>query len=376
LKGEREMNNLEQRKAELSTKMRALTDKKTLSSTEKVQLQALMSEAATIRDAEERAARAKAAMRETATTNGENNGSTFRKVFNEKRTGYVPLNESVDGSGATLVPSAFEVRLKTLMAADGPLYAGSPLITNLYAQQMRSTRYVVSDDLSSTGAIIAETSAAVEAELTGLSSVYVGGSSNRYSSGLLLASIELVQDTSVDGSERLEDVIARAAGARLSRIQNSTNWSALKTSLAANSSAAVSAAGTSIAEADIISLISAVAAPYRINAAFIMSKQKQKQLGALVDSTGRPIFRHVLEAQPTLLSYPVHIINAAAATDCLFGDYSFVVGKSTPVELKVLHERFIDQGMYGYILAERAEAKWSVASGSDSPVKYLSGLTS
>jgi hypothetical protein len=68
----------------------------------------------------------------------------------------------------------------------------------------------------------------------------------------------------------------------------------------------------------------------------------------------------------------VHIINSAASADILFGDFSFITGKSTPVEMRVLHERFRDQGQYGYIMAERAEAKWSVASSSDSPVKYLS----
>jgi hypothetical protein len=65
--------------------------------------------------------------------------------------------------------------------------------------------------------------------------------------GLLLASVELAQD--VESTATFGDIVGRAAGARLSRIQNTTNLSMLKTALAANSSAAVSPAGSSIAAA-------------------------------------------------------------------------------------------------------------------------------
>jgi HK97 family phage major capsid protein len=286
----------------------------------------------------------------------------------ESRT-YVPLTES-GGNGAPLVPSNFEVRLKNLMLADGPLFAGSPLITNIYATVMRSTRILTSDDTTSTGVIVSEATNIAEAELTGLSSVSVGGTSNRYSTGILVASVELVQDA--DSFMAFEDIVARAAGQRLSRIQNSTNLTMLKTGLAANISAAVSPAGGSIAAADVYTLVGAVGAAYRSNATFIMSKQKQAALGAVVTTAGIREFPQVLEAQPKLLGYDVHIINSAASADILFGDFSFITGKSTPVEMRVLHERFRDQGQYGYIMAERAEAKWSVASSSDSPVKYLS----
>jgi HK97 family phage major capsid protein len=169
----------------------------------------------------------------------------------------------------------------------------------------------------------------------------------------------------------MEETIARAAGARLSRIQNATNLAALKTSLAANSSAAVAAAGVSIAADDVYTLVSAVGAAYRGTACFIMSTAKQTALGALKSTTGKHIFPHVLEAQPTLLEYPVYIISAAASADILFGDFSYIFTKSTPVEMRVLRERFRVQGYYGYLLNERAEAKWTVASTSDSPVKYL-----
>jgi HK97 family phage major capsid protein len=302
---------------------------------------------------------------------GENRGSEFRKhFFSAQFRTYSPLSTSANGQW---IPSDIEVKIKNLMLADGPLFAGSPLVTNYPTSKMESSKIAVSDDTASSGVLVSENSAETEAELTGgLSSVSVGGNSNRFSTGILLASTSLAEDT----ESPFEDIVAKTAAARLSRIQNATNLSALKTSLAANSSAAVSAGGTSIAAADIYAVISAVRAPYRIGGVFVMSKKKQQQLGAMVDVNGKRIFKHVLEGQPPLLNYPVHVMAGAADTDILFGDYSYLVVKYAPTEMRVLRERYRADGYYGYVISERAEMKWAVASTSDSPVKYLSGLTS
>ena len=44
------------------------------------------------------------------------------------------------------------------MIADGPLFAGSPLLSNVYAQKMNPSKLPVSDDLSSTGYVLTENS--------------------------------------------------------------------------------------------------------------------------------------------------------------------------------------------------------------------------
>jgi HK97 family phage major capsid protein len=205
--------------------------------------------------------------------------------------------------------------------------------------------------------------------LTGLSATTIGNNSSNFSTGILLASTSLAEDVA---PETFEDIVQKAAAPRLSRIQNSTFFSSLKTALAANSSAAVSAAGSSIAKGDPETLVAAVGAAYRSNgAAFLMSPAMQKAISLIVDDNSRPVYRHILEAQPTLLNYPVYTVASASPNDCLFGDYSYIFCKSTPVQLRVLRERFLLDGYYGYILNERAEAKWAVASTSDSPVKSL-----
>ena len=293
----------------------------------------------------------------------------FRKKFlSEEARTYTPLNETSNGQ---IIPSDFEIRLKNLMLADGPLFAGSPLITNIYARSMTASKIAVSDDTASSGVVVDENIAlTTDSELTGLTGVSIGGNSKRFSTGILLASVSLAEDVASWSS--VEEVILKAASPRLSRIQNTTNLSALKTALAANSSAAISAAGSlPIVRADVSTLVSAVGAAYRPNAAFIMSSAIQKSISGIVDSNGALVYRHILEPQPTLLGYPVYVVASAAAGDILFGDFSYLYTKSTPVELRVLRERFRTEGYYGYLLSERAEAKWTVASTSDSPVKYL-----
>jgi len=295
---------------------------------------------------------------------------SFRKMFlsPEART-YQPLSLS---SGAALIPSDFEVRLKTLMLADGPLFAGSSLLTNIYSKKMTGTKIGVVDDLSSPGIVASENTALNnDAELPGLSGITIGTNSARFSTGILLASVALAEDVAPEG---FEQIVAKAASARLGRIENATFLSALKTALASNSSAAVAAGGASITAANVYSLVSAVGAAYRTSpsAAFIVSSAKQTAIGALVTAGGgEREFPEILSANPTLLGYPVHVVAAAAAADILFGDFSYLYCKSTPVELRVLRERFVVDGYYGYLLSERAEPKWSVSATSNSPVKYL-----
>jgi len=291
-----------------------------------------------------------------------------RKFLSEEFRTYSPLCES---SGASLIPSDFEVQLKNLMQADGPLYVGSPILSSLYGAKMIPTKIGVNDDTSSAGSIADENVGfpSADAELTGLSGVTIGASSQRFSTGLLLASMELVSD--VTSTFSCEQLILKAASPRLSKIENATFLGILKTALALNSSAAVAADGATLVADDVYTLISAVRAPYRVNGAFVMSPVMQATLGALKTTTGKHQFPELLNAQPKLNGYAVFPIAAADDSDILFGDFSYLYTKSTPVEMRVLRERFADRGFYAYVLSERADAKWTVATTSDSPVKYL-----
>lgn len=357
--------SIEVERRETQRQLDLLLSKNSLTVGDRKTVDGLLGKLKTLRNDQDRVERVAALAKEIGQpVAAQNGGSEFRKKFLSECRTYQPLNETDNG---LIIPSAFEVKLASLMLADGPLYAQSPLLTNLYAKQMQSTKVAVSNDLQP-GYVVNEDTAPSEAELTtGLSGVSVGGNGQRFSTGILLASVALA----TDAWPSLEEIISKAASARLSRIQNTTNLTMLKTALALNSSAGVAAGSASITADSVYTLIGSVGAAYRSSASFILSPTQQSALGSLKSSTGKRIFPHVLDAQATLAGYPAHLLNGAASSDCLFGDYSFIFCKSTPVEMKVLKERYLLEGFYGYVMSVRAEAKWTVASTSDSPVKYL-----
>jgi HK97 family phage major capsid protein len=279
---------------------------------------------------------------------------------------YVPLSTTADGQ---LIAQGFEAQVKSLMLADGPLFAGSPLLTNFYSKNMSPTKTVVCDDLSSTGFILTENTGAGadEAEIT-FSGVTFG--KNFFSTGILLVSSDLVQDISTWTTT--EQLIAKTTAARLSRIQNATWLAALKTALALNTSAGIHAGGATVTASNVYALIASVGAAYRPSAAFIMSPAQQTAIGQLITagSSARE-FPDVLSAQPKIRGYDVHIVAAAATSDILFGDFSFAMSKSMGIEAKTLTQRFAADGYLGVLVGQRADFQWSVATTSNSPVKYL-----
>src|ERR1700675_4315929 len=194
------------------------------------------------------------ALKESPQTDEQRKASLrFRDLLlgNQTRT-YVPLSTSADGQ---LIPQGFEALVKSLMLADGPLFAGSPLLTNFYATNMAPSKTVVADDLSSTGFVLTENSGAGadEAEIA-FSGVTFGKSF--FSTGIMLVSAELAQDISTWTTT--EQVIAKTTAARLSRIQNNTWLPALKTALALNASAGVHAGNATVTAASVYTLIASV----------------------------------------------------------------------------------------------------------------------
>jgi HK97 family phage major capsid protein len=160
----------------------------------------------------------------------------------------------------------------------------------------------------------------------------------------------------------------------LSRIQNATWLAALKTALALNASTQIHAGGANITVANVYSLVSAVGAAYRASpsAAFVVSPAQQTALGALITAgSNTREFPDVLSAKPTILGFPVHVVAAGAASDILFGDFSFAFSKSMGMEVKTLTERFALDGYLGVLVGQRADFQWSVATTSNSPVKTL-----
>jgi HK97 family phage major capsid protein len=277
-------------------------------------------------------------------------------------------------AGSTFVPQGFEDKIKAMSLASGPFYFGSPFVSNIGPTKNGAPMaQPVLDDLTNTGQVqTADNTQITQASPTVARALYGAQS---FSSGIVLASIELIQDC----FESIENALFGSLSSRLSRIQNATFLASLYTALAANSSASVAAAGGSPVYNDIVGLVASVNASYRASeqAAFVFNSSTGLVLSKIEDDQHRPVFRHVLDPQPTLLGYPVVYCDymdsiASGKNPIMFGDLSYVGirGVGGPV-LQTLRERYSDYGQVGTILKQRADVQFLSATASESPVKML-----
>jgi HK97 family phage major capsid protein len=275
-----------------------------------------------------------------------------------------------------LVANEFEARLVEAQKAAGPLFAGSPALTNLTFATNGPLKLPIVDDTTSTGYLQADQTASTEAELATVSSVSL--TTKTFSSGIVLASNELLQD--VSSRTTLENLLYSSLSKRISRIQNSTFLPSLITSLAANSSASVASETAGVVDYnDLIVLTGQVNAQYRFSpsAAFLFSSVTQTAIAKFKDSQSRPLFAEVMASRPTLLGYPVYISDyadtaAVGKNPILFGDFSYVFTRSMPgYDLQVLKEQFAANGFTGVILRKRTDLQYAVPITADSAIKML-----
>src|ERR1700739_638832 len=281
----RTMNLIEQKES-LRSKIAALTAKQSLTSTERKQLEGLIAQAADVRATEERHARAEAALasakKDLNITEERDRGAASMQLrdmlLGEART-YSPMSLGVEGT--SVIAAQFADKLVQAQKAAGPFFCGSPVLSNIERNNTGAMKLPVVDDTNASGFVLTENSNIGEQEVTGFQSSSIG--TKTFSSGIVLASLSLVED--VNGWTNYETLLASSIGKRLSRIQNATFVPQLMTALTANSSAAVAAAGSTLAESDVENVVSAVDASYRQSAScgFVMNGATQKALSLLKD---------------------------------------------------------------------------------------------
>jgi HK97 family phage major capsid protein len=203
----------------------------------------------------------------------------------------------------------------------------------------------------------------------------------KFSSKLVLISIELLQDTAFD----ITSYIARALSDRLGRIQNT------KFTLGAGSgssepkgivpAATLGATGTtgqttSIIFNDLVELIHSVDPAYRPGAKFMMADSTLKVIKQLKDTQGRPLFLPGLGVKEpdTINAYPYEINQdiatmAANAKSVLFGDLTkYFIRDVKDVTVVRLNERYADAGQVGFLAFARADG--NLLDAGTRPVKY------
>lgn len=116
---------------------------------------------------------------------------------------------------------------------------------------------------------------------------------------------------------------------------------------------------------DVISLQYSVRAPYRSNAAWLMSENAYIELRKIRSANGRPLWpSNLAKGEPEiLLGHRVYVSKnlpdiAPGAKPVLFGDFSFFwIGDRGKRTVKRLSERYADYGQVGFLAHQRVDAK-------------------
>lgn len=236
------------------------------------------------------------------------------------------------------------------------------------------------NDTANKGEIIGENTTSNELEMTFGQLVLDAW---KYSSKYVLASMEFLQDTSINVSEFL----GTALGNRIARIQNDhfTTGSGSQPNgiVTAATSSAITLSGVATVSYDnLVDLVHTIDPEYRNNGRFMFHDgglkmiKKVKVLQYSGDVTGIPLWSPglVLGQPDTILGYP-YTINQSMTTPAtgvksiLFGDFSkYIIRDVREVELRRLDELFAVLGQTAFLAFARSDG--DLLDAGTRPVKY------
>ena len=181
----------------------------------------------------------------------------------------------------------------------------------------------------------------------------------KYSSKMILVSVELMQDAGIN----LPEFLGSALGERIARIVNDETtvgtgttmpWGIVTRAVASNApsgTATVFGSTTAIAYANLVAYLHSVDVAYRQNAKFMMHDLTLAKIKALTDTTGRPVWApsFATNVPDTLFGYPYVINNSMVSTlangvkSIVFGDLSkYIIREVRGITILRSDERFID----------------------------------
>ncbi len=231
--------------------------------------------------------------------------------------------------------------------------------------------YPTSNDTTQTASQIAENAGPVnEQDLTAGQIVF---GAYKYTSGVIRASLELVQDSAFD----VETFVAKQMGIRFGRkwedvFTNGTGSNqptGILPAIAAAGITPVVAVGSnpndgitgntganSVGYWDLVNLEHSIDKSYRKGASYMMHDTTVASLQRVLDKFGRPLFVPGINGEPDRVNgYPIIVNNAMpqiapSATSVVFGDLSkYLIRRVKDFQVMVLRERYADYGQIGYI---------------------------
>jgi HK97 family phage major capsid protein len=233
------------------------------------------------------------------------------------------------------------------------------------------------NDTGNVGAILAENTAATTQDVA-FGQLVLG--SYKYSSKIVLVSVELMMDNAINLAQFLGD----ALGTRIGRITNThftvgTGGGTQPTGIVtAATSGKVGLVGqtTTVIFDDLVDLEHSVDPAYRQGGRFMMHDKTLAALKKIKDSQGRPLFLPGLSvnAPDTILGYPYTINQdvaqmAANAKSILFGALSkYIIRDVLGVTLLRLDERYAEFHQVAFLAFARFDG--NLLNAGTNPVKY------
>lgn len=241
------------------------------------------------------------------------------------------------------------------------------------------------DDTGNSGAILAENASISETAVTW---AQVSIPAYMYTSGLILVSYQLLQDSEFPLDEHLAEIM----GTRLGRAQNahwttgtgSSQPSGVVTGAAAGVAGATGST-TTITYAKLVDLVHSVDPAWRVNARFMCADSTVGILRQIVDGQSRPLWEPAVQAgaPDMLFGYPLVVNNSVAAMSAsaksiLFGDFSrYAIRDVRGVTIARLTERYADSLQVGFYAYQRSGGALLAANSTTyNPVKYYTNSAS
>lgn len=280
---------------------------------------------------------------------------------------------STGTQGVQMIAPLFQRELLVAMKAQGGMRAASRVITT---ETGASLPWPTMDDTAQSASIITENSAITEdTELT-FNTVTVGAFT--YKSGVLLISLQLLQDSAFDFDSVIRDAIA----GRFVRKQNADFTTGAGTTLpfgvvvkAASGTVGTTGQTLTVIYDDLVNLFHSVDPVYRAGASFMMRDSSIQVIRKLKDSQGHPLWQPSLTVgtPDSLLGSPI-IINqdvaamAANAKSILFGNFqNYLIRDTLEMQWLVLRELYAANLQVGYIAFMRSDGNLISAA---QPIKY------
>jgi HK97 family phage major capsid protein len=271
-------------------------------------------------------------------------------------------------AGGFLVPQGFSNELEKALKAFGGMRTVARLLPTPSGNDIP---WPTVDDTANVGELLAENIGAGTQDVT-FGQVIL--KAYKYSSKVVLVSMELMQDSFFDVATILRDLLAE----RIGRITNThfttgDNTGKPQGVVPASGVGKVGIAGqtTSVLYIDLVDLEHSLDPLYRPGASFMMADSSLKVIKKILDTTGRPIWQPGAQASlqtgqesfNTILGYPYQInqdipVMAANAKSIIFGNFSkYIVRDVLEYTLLRFDELYAVSGQVGFLAFARADGR-------------------